>query len=192
MPAPGLALIDYYNFRTPEARSRAELELETETVLDQVVRAFAHVFPGTVELDLRLYGGWTDEAGSPTGDAAWLLQLLPVLRGRRDGVIVRPSLATAMIRFPELLLRGTLRGLGRNRRQKMVDAMMGLDATYMADEGLTHLGIVTNDDDLLPAALTAHDINAEVVAWIRSRPVGSALNDRALLEMGLRIHDMTR
>ena len=190
MPAPGLALIDYYNFRTPEAKSRADLELETETVLDEVVGAFGHVFPGTAELDVRLYGGWTDESGSPTADAAWLLQLLPALRGRRHGVIVRPSLATAMIRFPEFLLRGTLRGQGRNRRQKMVDAMMGVDAMYMASEGMTCLGIVTNDDDLLPAAVTAHDINGEVLAWIRARPAGSALNDRVLLEKGLRIHDM--
>ena len=57
MPAPGLALIDYYNFRTPEAKSRADLELETETVLDEVVGAFGHVFPGTAELDVRLYDG---------------------------------------------------------------------------------------------------------------------------------------
>ena len=40
------------------------------------------------------------------------LARLPALRGSADGVIVRPSLATAMIRFPEFLLRGTLRGQG--------------------------------------------------------------------------------
>ena len=190
MLAQGLALIDYDNFRRRDKKSKADFELDTETLVDDVARAFVIIFPNARELDVRLYGGWTDEAGLPSRHASWLHELLPDLRGRRHGLIVRPALATTMIQFPELLLRGTVRGHGQNRRQKMIDGMMGCDAIRTAMDGLTYVGIVTDDDDLLPSTLFAHDIDADVLAWLRTREVGSAMNDGALLDYGLRIHDL--
>ena len=172
-----------------DKKSKADLELDTETLVDDVARAFSFVFPKMRELDVRLYGGWTDEAGLPSRDASWLHELLPNLRGRRHGLIVRPALATTMIRFPDLLLRGTVRGQGRSRRQKMIDGMLGCDAMHMASDGLAYVGIVTDDDDLLPAALFAHGINAGVLVWIGARQLGSAINDRALERQRLRLHD---
>ena len=184
----GLALIDLDNFRDRNKKSKADLEFDTETLVDDVARAFATVFPAARELDIRLYGGWRDETGFPSHEASWLYELLPYLRGRRHGLIVRPALATTMIQFPELLLRGTVRGQGRNQRQKMIDGMMGCDALYIATRGRTYIGIVTNDDDLLPATLSAHNANTDLLAWMRTRAVGSAINDAGLLNEGLKIH----
>ena len=87
----GLALVDHDNFRRRDKKSKADLELDTETLVDDVARAFSFVFPKMRELDVRLYGGWTDEAGLPSRDASWLHELLPNLRGRRHGLIVRPG-----------------------------------------------------------------------------------------------------
>ena len=186
----GLALIDYDNFRRHGRRSKTDSELDAQTLVDSVARVFATAFPDARELDVRLYGGWTDSTGLPSRDASWLHELLPDLRGRRHGLIVRPALATTMIQFPGFLLRGTVRGQERNRRQKMVDGMMGCDALYMAAQGRTYVSVVTNDDDLLPATLSAHATNTDMLAWMRARGVGSAMNDASLLNEGLRIHDL--
>lgn len=186
----GLALIDYDNFRKLEKKSRSDLELDARTLVDDVAYAFSELFPRAEELDIRLYGGWTDPSGLPSRDAYWMYELLPALRGRRYGLIVRPSLATTMIQYSEFLLRGTVRGQGRNRRQKMVDGMIGCDALYVATREQICIGIVTDDDDLLPAALSVHGRCANMLVWIRARPLGSAINDAALMNFGLRIHRM--
>ena len=179
----GLALIDFDNFRERGKKSKVDLEIDAQTVVDSVARTFAATFPDAHELDVRLYGGWTDQNGLPSRDAYWLHELLPDLRGRQHGLIVRPALATTMIRFPEFLLRGTVRG--RNQRQKMIDGMMGCDALYVAAQGQIRIGLVTDDDDLLPAALSAHDTNAGMLVWIRTRSIGSAVNDSFLESKGL-------
>ena len=72
-------------------------------------------------------------------------------------------------------------------RQKMVDGMIGCDAIHMVMDGLTYVSIVTDDDDLVPATLFAQGMNSTVLAWMRARQVGSAMNDRALLDQGLQI-----
>ena len=186
----GLALVDCDNFRERGKKSRVDLHLAAQTLVDDVARAFVSVFPDSRELDVRLYGGWTQPTGLPSRDASWLTELLPDLRGRRHGLIVRPSLATTMIAFPEVDLRGTVRGLPKRQRQKMVDGMMGCDAIYMVDHWSTYVTIVTDDDDLLPATLTAHAKNGNVLAWMRCRRIGEAINDTALLHQGVRIHSL--
>ena len=186
----GLALIDFDNFRGRDKKSKADLEIDVRILVDNVTRAFTIVFPDARELDVRLYGGWTDSVGLPSRDASWLHELLPDLRGRRHGLIVRPALATTMIQFPDLLLRGTVRHSRRNRRQKMIDGMIGCDALHMAAHGRTRIGIITDDDDLLPATLSAHDTNASALAWMRSRSVGSAINDSILLSRGVSLYQL--
>ena len=99
----GLALVDWYNFRRRDQNTKTDLELITQTLVDRVSDAFATLFPDARELDVRLYGGWTDELGWPSRHASWLHELLPYLRGRRNGLIVRPTLATSMIQFPRFL-----------------------------------------------------------------------------------------
>ena len=190
----GLALVDWYNFRRRDQNTKSDLELITETLVDRVSYAFADLFPDTHELDVRLYGGWTNELGWPSHHASWLHELLPSLRGRRNGLIVRPALATSMIQFPMFLPRGTVRHRLRNGRQrheqKMVDGMLGCDALYVASFSQTCIGIVSDDDDLLPSALSSHGSSPAAVVWMRTRRRGSATNDGALLNEGLTIHQL--
>ena len=186
----GLALVDFDNLRQRDRKSKADMELDTRMLLAAVTSTFVSAFPDTRELDIRLYGGWTDTGGWPSRDASWLNAMLPELRGRWNGVIVRPSLATTMIGFPGLLLRGTVRGIGNRQRQKMVDGMMGCDALHIAEQGRTYIGVVTDDDDLVPATVSAYDTVCSRLVWIRGRSVGAAVNDAALLKRGLPIRQL--
>ena len=184
----GLALVDYDNVCRREGNSEAEIELRTVELVDKLAREFRVAFPDLKELDVRFYGGWIDELGLPSPVAFQLMQVLPALRGRWYGVIVRPALATAMLRFPGLILRGTVRLHSRSRRQKMVDGMLGCDAMFIAASGTIRVGLVSDDDDLVPAALSACAANTGAMLWMRTRPVGKGLNDQRLIGLGLRIH----
>ena len=113
----GLAFVDYDNL-CPGNRFETEVEIRTAELLDSLALASQAAFPDLRELDVRLYGGWLDERGVPGPSALWLLPLLPVLRGRWRGLIVRPALATTMLQFPDVELRGTVRLQAKRRRQK--------------------------------------------------------------------------
>ena len=117
----GLALVDYDKAYEYKKGSKADIELGTEKLVDALVRSFRIAFPGLMELDVRFYGGWTDERGLPSPMALLLSGILPGLRGRRRGLIVRPSVT--MVRFPDTILRGTVRLSAKPRRQKMVNGM---------------------------------------------------------------------
>ena len=69
----------------------------------------------------------------------------------------------------------------------MVDGMLGFDAVFVAASRQVRVGIVTDDDDLVPAALSAQAANPRRVVWMRSRPLGVGLNDQKLLDLGLQI-----
>ncbi len=185
----GLALVDYDNL-CPRIRSEHEVEIRTAELLDLIACASQAAFPGLRELDVRLYGGWIDEQGVHSPSALWLLPLLPALRGRRQGLILRPTLAMAMLQFSDIELRGTIRLQAKPRRQKMVDAMLGCDAIFAATLGQSRVGIVSDDDDLLPAALSVHAADPAGAAWMRRRAAGEGLNDRALSDCGVRIQSL--
>lgn len=192
----GLALVDYDNLcRYEKTATKADVELRTLELVDLLASAFRAAFSRLNELDIRFYGGWIDERGLASPDSVRLLEILPGLRGRRCGLIVRPSLATTMVRFPRMILKGTVRlrtpRRGRPwREQKMVDGMLGFDALSAAEGGATRVGIVTDDDDLVPAVLSAHAARAEAIVWMRPRPAGHGLNDRSMTERGVRIHHL--
>lgn len=193
---PGLALVDYDNMRGRRPASQADFELHARDLIDALVHAFRRAFSDVHELDVRFYGGWTDEFGQPSRDHLWLLQILPRLRGRRHGLIVRPALATTMLEFPDLILRGTVRleaqyrGPQPRRRQKMVDGMLGCDAMFATARGIARVGVVTDDDDLVPAILSANAANSDLTIWIRQRRTGTGLNDRSLLNRRLRFRQI--
>ena len=186
-----LALIDFDNFRSNRQRAATDIADCAQRLLNGVSEAFRSVFPETTELDARFYGGWIDVGGSLTQDAIRLHKILTTFRGRRYGLIVRPALATAIISVPDLPLRGTVRGRGLQLHQKMVDTMIGCDAIHIAHYESVYLGIVTTDDDLLPAALSAHTVRQGMLVWMRSRPVGSGCNDTELQNRGLYLHELT-
>ena len=65
--------------------------------------------------------------------------------------------------------------------------MLGCDALFAAAGGQVLVGIVTDDDDLVPAALSAQAAGPQPVVWMRPRPAGAGLNDQILSDLGLRI-----
>lgn len=193
----GIALVDYDNVRDrnrPEREPvRADHELWATDLVADVTLAFRRALPDLVELDLRLYGGWIAENGRWSPSAEWLMRLVPTLRGRRDGILIRPVLATRMTQFPSVSLRGTIRLKSRRRRQKMVDGMLGFDALHFARNAAAPVGmlaIVSDDDDMIPALLTVQDASVAPTVWLRKRVAGSGLNDEAVQRHGVSIHSL--
>ena len=197
MPTHGLVLVDYDNFRLRDARNRAlsslttaEHELQATDIIDCLALALRAVLPDLAELDLLMYGGWTEHDGIRSNAASQLIPIMADLRGRHHGVIIRPNLTEAMAAFPHLALRGTIRGSGRRRRQKMVDSMLGFDLHHFAKEPALALAIASDDDDMIPALLTANDTSHHPTLWIRRRAVGAGLNDRVLQRTGLHLYSI--
>lgn len=184
----GVALVDYDNLRRRYVSSSADAAVQTQRIIETLADSFRFVFPAIEELDVRLYGGWVDERGSLSPDALRLLPVLPRLRGRSHGMIVRPSLALTMMQFPDLVLRGAVRLLSDPARQKMVDGMLGCDAVFAVREGRVSVGVVTDDADLIPAMLSAHAVNDRLTVWVRRQQFGAGLNDAVLSDRGLRIY----
>ena len=186
----GFALVDYDNTRGYRRKSKADFERHAADLVDTLAQNFRREFPDVRELDVRFYGGWTDEFGAPSRDAGWLLPALSPLRGRRHGLIVRPSLATSLLQFPRLVLKGTVRLKSEGKQQKMVDAMLGCDAIFVATEGLARIGVVCDDDDIVPATLSAYAANATRTVWMRPGRVRKGLNDSLLKGQGLQIRHL--
>ena len=70
----------------------------------------------------------------------------------------------------------------------MVDTMLGCDAMFLAAGAPIRIGIVTDDEDLLPAALSAHAANPKLTVWIRRRAANTGLNDQLVSNQGLQIY----
>ena len=179
-------MVDFRNLQEDLAQG-ATPTIAIEEVLDAVVGGFRRWRP-VREIDVRLYGGWLDEHGHLSANANDFTRLLPYLRGRRQGTIVRPSLALALLMFPYLRLRGTVRVDSRRRRQKMVDQMIGCDAMYLAVNPLEDVlvAVFTGDDDLLPPLLMANACDGSEVRWMRGEGQDRP-NDAGLPSLGVTI-----
>lgn len=185
----GIALVDYHNVHGFLARPEGSPRLTVEPMLDLVATAFDRIAGGWL-VDVRLYGGWVDEVGNATENANVLVGLLPYLRGRRRGLIVRPSLAVALLGYPQARLRGTLRTRSRRRREKMVDQMLGSDLMHLARTDDVHAVVFSDDDDLVPPLINACLARPSSTRLVRSsrraRP-----NDAQLSKLGLIIDKET-
>ena len=53
--------------------------------------------------------------------------------------------------------------------------MLGCDAVFAATLGLSRVGIVSDDDDLLPAVLSAHASDSARAVLMRRRASGQGL-----------------
>lgn len=185
---PGLALVDYDNLSPPPRPGRDAPRPGAGKVVEAVAISFCRAFRDVRDLDIRLYGGWIDERGGRTQAALGLDAELLLVRNRVRGVEVRPVVATDILQVPDLVLRGTVRRRARRVRQKMVDGMLGCDAIYAASLGMERVGVVTDDDDLVPALLAARvGSPAPGPVWMRRRATGAAPNDDLLAERGVRI-----
>lgn len=177
-------LVDYDNVRPLQERTLGDVTLNLEILVDGLVgicRSFVYPID---ELLLRLYGGWIDEDGRLTRNAEWILSTLGRHRGRRDGIRVSPRIITSLAHLPGEILVGTVRSRTSPPRQKMVDGIITVDAMYFAEQADWILLVVSDDDDLVPAALVASITTSRsnsFVYWARKRLVGGGLNDPLLI-----------
>ena len=186
---PGLALVDHDNLRPSGIRTGGDPLAETVFLVESVVSGFRAVFAEVREVEVRFYGGWTDEEGKDSPVAKNLTAILPFLGGRVRGVTVRPAMAQALLTFPDLVLRGTVRLRTRPPRQKMVDGMIGCDA-LSAVRSTRRVGVVSDDEDLVPALLAARAFPEGSACWLRTRRFGAGLNDVSLRQRGVRIRTL--
>lgn len=171
-------------------QSAFEIEFGLSEIVSATLAYIQSCQSAVNELHIRLYGGWLDESGSFTLRGQHVSQSLSTVRGLRSGVRVMPALTIALAAFPSHRLNGTLRSYpsGRNG-QKMVDTMMAIDAVYLADKEYDLMLLLSDDDDLLPAAITAscRRQNDGSVHLLRKRPLGRGLNDAACSASGGKI-----
>jgi len=144
-------------------------------VADTVITCILSYLPRLVSVDIRLYGGWLDEYGYFSHTAQRILPELRHFRGRRGATRFATSLALTLRGVPTCRLLGSVRSKGTRHRQKMVDGMMTLDIFHAAVD-CSAVAIVSDDDDLVPAALLTARSGGEVY-WLRSRNRASCNDD---------------
>ena len=169
-PAPVVALVDVANV----CPTRAEQDhVDALILIGLMVRAACPRPPtaesAAVEVECRLYGGFRDIDGHATESRAWLTRHIHELRGLQSGIRVIPKIAEHIANAPDALLVGTY----ANQGQKMVDAMIAEDLGAFARSGLyASIILVSDDDDFVPAVLSAGRLTAALVRWVRRRPTG--------------------
>lgn len=176
------ALIDYDNVKTGPDRTATETALNLGTMVNSISNRARAILPSAAELVLRFYGGWTYKDGTRTQLGQQLVQELARCRGRRNGVVLRPSLAVSVAAQPGYELRGTYRADQENG-QKMVDSMIVVDALYFARIEQSAVAIWSDDDDLVPAVLAGASLKSKrshLILFRRERDVGDAVNDAFL------------
>lgn len=173
-----VALVDYDNVRAvkPE-RTQVEVESNLAQVVAQVHRVGREELGTAGEIEIRLYGGWVNEKGHYTRNAQWMFSAMRYHRGRREGILIKPQLITSLSIRPGDHLVGTFRAFASPPGQKMVDGMIMVDALHYSDSRCDSLMIFSDDDDLVPAAVTAAMNRSRGVRWIRVREDGRGLND---------------
>ena len=170
-PAPTVALVDFASL-VPGPKSEGAyldaIELLWELILEVVQPRRADEM--VHEVQCRLYGGWFARDGSPTEQYAWILRNTRHLRGLRTGVRVVPTIIEALLCRPGVRLWGTY----KNKRQKMVDHMLALDALSVARDGENPcILIISDDEDYTPVVLTIETETAAQVCWLRQHEPGS-------------------
>jgi hypothetical protein len=176
-PAPVVALIDLGNV----CPNRSEQDhLDALLLLGEMLRracprdATARQHP--IEVECRLYGGFRDINGGATERRAWVTRHLGTLRGLADGVRVVPTIVDHIVTAPDALLAGTY----VDGRQKMVDGMISDDLFSYARSGhYASIILVSDDEDFVPAVLSATRTTPTLIRWLRKRARGR--NDQHFL-----------
>lgn len=180
-------LVDFHNVlrdgRSP--RGSIGVQLVLASIYTGAVARIRAAHPRCTEVQVYLYGGWNAANSRATALAQDLLAETgrPTIVSR---VRIKPNLARGLLRCPATDLVGTYRIVpsgdsGRRSavgQQKMVDCMLALDAAYLASTFPAEPVVIwSDDDDLVPAALTVAAIQGSCELW-RRRPHGAGMNDR--------------
>ena len=184
-----VALVDYDNMRLVQTEKTSyDAAANLEQLRDEIRNLVSQRIPQADELELRLYGGWTDEDGYYSQVAQWLLANFSNVRDRGDGLRIHAVLATAAMCRPSEQLRGLVRSRTRNLRQKMVDELLTVDAVHLARARESCVLIASDDDDMVPAILAASLDSQWPVHLLREHTLGCRPNDDLLKTCGTTVH----
>ena len=181
-----VAFVDYDNAIVGPERTRIDAEVLLDEILESLSSRVRSLIQSADELLVRLYGGWTDKTGRATTRADWLTSLIPELRGRRNGLRVKPELITELAGDSNYRLRGTHRPDVDNK-QKMVDAMLSFDVNFFAENYRYPLAVLTDDDDAVPALILGAVSRQQGKSgiWLLRRKKDDAPNDAYLGQRGV-------
>jgi hypothetical protein len=134
------------------------------------------------DVTVRLYGGWHFEDGRTTPRAEWLNRALPDFRQLKDGVRMKPDLATSVAAAANRVLLGTYRN-SNGPEQKMVDTMIVSDAIFLARRKGAHVAVVSDDSDVIPGLVTAGRDAAtnSSLTWLRTAARKPHANDPTVM-----------
>lgn len=177
-------LVDYDNVKPVRRELRVQdAQYNTEWIADQASKFCRSNHLKSHEVVLRLYGGWLDIKGAYTLHADWINRSLHLARGRRRGIRVNPHLVESLLCSPASRLFGTY----KNGGQKMVDTMICMDAAYLSHRTECPIGILSDDDDLIPGLIYASTIRKGSVC-ARCRDYGEGVNDMVAHRVGVMFH----
>lgn len=183
-----IALVDYDNVDPPRPnRSREDIEIGLDSVTDALVAYVKEQLHGYDELYMRLYGGWLTERNQLTQRGQDVTGAATFCRGLRSGVRVLPILTTSLAVCSDRALIGTFRTGRGATGQKMVDTMLSVDAIHFSSLGRPCVLIVSDDDDMVPAAISASKRSVSSVHLLRVRENGRGLNDNLCTSAGTKI-----
>lgn len=175
------ALVDYDNVK-PIHKEKAQPDVEEN--LDRIARHVTSVarlnYPGTRDLELRLYGGWTDKRQDPTSVCIWLERALNSVRSRINGVRVIPAIAVSNYESADLRFAGLYRDGG----QKMVDTLIVSDLIILTHKFNCPVLLLSEDDDMIPGLVAARAARRNVTL-IRNRAFGDGMNDHIVSLLSL-------
>lgn len=173
--------MDYDNVQQLSPEKRIEdVAFNINRIADLVAMARLECFPECHEVVMRLYGGWIDMRGQLTYRADWLYRVLHTVRGRRHGARITPEVALSLLCHPDQKLIGTY----RSGTQKMVDTMLCADIVYASRETACPIGILSDDDDMVPGLVFASTIRRGALCS-RKRDSGAGVNDIAVAGLGV-------
>ncbi len=199
---PVFCVVDYFNLlddrRFDKQLTRQAAERNLEVLLSGLTRALSRELPRdtTSELNVRLYGGWTQlptkvstsETAALSPFARDLASALPRYRTFDPPFSVVPELALATCAVPNSQLIGTLRNDQSKRGQKMVDTAIAVDLVHLAFRAHEALVLVSNDDDFVPPCLAASRASRKLRVLHLPDPKRMGWNDHLLRKSGIEIN----
>jgi hypothetical protein len=166
-------LVDYDNAMLHVEKNPTDVTLNLNLLSTRLSGKLSSLIPDSDQVFLRLYGGWVTLDGQFTPRAGWLLSEMPNYRRKIGPVRIKPTIITTILAREDLVLVGTY----QNQAQIMVDAMLSVDVVELASDNDFSLVVVSDDQDVVPAVITASEkrTRQNPVYWLRRRNAPDAM-----------------
>lgn len=177
------ALVDYDNVK-PVQREVAEVDVEANLrrIAEHATSIAKANYPSAKDLELRLYGGWTDKRQGRTATCLWLERVLGSVRSRINGVRVTAEVVLSNYESAHFQLVGLYRDGG----QKMVDTLIVSDLITLTSQFNCPVLLLSDDDDMVPGLVAARAAKRNVTL-VRKRAMGEGMNDHVISSLNLQL-----